>query len=38
VYAWDAATLAGSLQSSFDTGCHGVPAGTYTYPFTLSRL
>lgn len=38
VYTWDPATLAGSLQSSFDAGCHGAPAGTYTYPFTLSRL
>lgn len=38
VYTWDAVTLAGELQSSFDTGCHGAPAGSYTYPFTLSRL
>nr|WP_231127979.1 hypothetical protein [Mycobacterium colombiense] len=38
IYTWDPATLAGSLQSSFDAGCHGAPAGSYTYPFTLSRL
>lgn len=38
VYSWDATTLAGSLDSSFTTGCNGAPAGTYTYPFTLSRM
>ncbi|OSC22258.1 MULTISPECIES: hypothetical protein [Mycobacterium avium complex (MAC)] len=38
VYTWDAVTLAGELQSSFDMGCHGAPAGSATYPFTLSRL
>lgn len=38
VYTWDAATLAGELRSSFDSGCHGAPAGSYTYPFTLSRM
>jgi hypothetical protein len=37
VYTWDAATLHGSLQSSFDGGCDGLP-GTLTYPFTLTRL
>lgn len=38
VYTWDATTLAGSLESSFDAGCDGAPAGARTYPFTLSRL
>ncbi len=38
VYSWDSTTLAGVLESSFETGCNGAPAGTYTYPFTLSRL
>jgi hypothetical protein len=38
VYTWDGATLAGSLESSFDAGCGGAPGGTRTYPFTLSRL
>lgn len=38
VYTWDATTLAGSMQSSFDVGCDGAPGGTITYPFTLSRM
>lgn len=38
VYTWDATTLAGSLESSFDAGCDGAPGGAHTYPFTLSRL
>ncbi len=38
VYTWDAAMLAGSLDSSFEAGCDGAPAGTDTYPFTLSRM
>lgn len=38
VYTWDAATLAGSLESSFDAGCGGGPPGSETYPFTLSRM
>jgi hypothetical protein len=38
VYSWDATTLAGSLDSWFATGCGGAPAGTNTYPFTLSRM
>jgi hypothetical protein len=38
VYAWDAVTLAGSVQSTFDAGCDGAPAGVLEYPFTLSRL
>jgi hypothetical protein len=38
VYSWDAVTLAGSLQSSFDAGCDGTPGGTFDYPFTLTRL
>jgi hypothetical protein len=37
VYSWDAQTLAGSLDSSYDAGCDGAPGGTFTYPFTLSR-
>ena len=37
VYTWDATTLAGSLDSSFDAGCDGAPGGTRTYPFTLSN-
>lgn len=38
VYTWDAATLAGSLESSFVAGCDGTPGGSRTYPFALSRL
>ena len=38
VYSWDATTQAGSLDSSFATGCNNAPPGTYTYPFTLSRM
>jgi hypothetical protein len=37
VYTWDAATLAGILNSTFDAGCDG-KSGTLTYPFTLTRL
>jgi hypothetical protein len=37
VYVWDAATMAGTLTSSFDAGCDGAP-GTLTYPFSLTRL
>ena len=38
VYTWDAATLSGTLQSSFAAGCVNAPAGTITYPFQLVRL
>lgn len=37
-YSWDEVTLQGTLQSSFDAGCDGAPAGTDTYPFTLQRM
>ena len=38
VYEWDAATLQGTLTSSFAQGCDGAPGGAFTYPFTLVRL
>lgn len=38
VYTFDAITLSGTLQSSFDAGCDGAPGGTFTYPFWLTRL
>jgi hypothetical protein len=38
VYSWDAVTLAGSVDSTSDTGCDGAPGGTNTYPFSLSRM
>jgi len=37
-YSWDVATLVGSLDSSFTSGCDGSPGGTNTYPFTLARM
>jgi hypothetical protein len=37
VYTWNAATLSGIMQSSFDAGCDGQP-GTLTYPFWLTRF
>jgi hypothetical protein len=36
-YSWDAVTLAGSVDSSFDAGCGGAPGGTVSYPFMLQR-
>jgi hypothetical protein len=30
-------TLAGQVDSTFDTGCGGAPGGTTTYPFSLVR-
>ncbi|UXA09552.1 hypothetical protein KXD96_25360 [Mycobacterium sp. SMC-2] len=38
IYSWDATTLAGSLHSSFATGCDGALDGSYSYPFRLSRM
>ena len=38
VYTWDAATLTGTLQSTFAEGCDNAPGGTLTYPFRLVRL
>ncbi|BBY59979.1 hypothetical protein [Mycolicibacterium sarraceniae] len=38
VYTWDANTLVGSMVSTFDAGCDGAPGGTFTYPFSLSRM
>lgn len=37
-YSWDAITQHGTVESTFDTNCGGGPGGTYTYPFTLSRM
>jgi hypothetical protein len=37
VWTWDAVTLAGSVNSSFDAGCGGAPGGTVSYPFSLVR-
>ena len=38
VYTWDAVTLQGTLQSTFDVGCDNAPGGTFTYPFRLIRF
>jgi hypothetical protein len=37
VYSWDATTRLGTLTSSFDAGCDGLP-GTLVYPFSLTTL
>ncbi|MDA4086297.1 hypothetical protein MHAS_02493 [Mycolicibacterium hassiacum DSM 44199] len=36
-YTWDAATLEGTLTSTFEIGCDGAPGGTISYPFRLVR-
>ena len=38
VYSWDPVTLAGQVDSTFDTGCGGGPGGTNSYPFSLVRF
>jgi hypothetical protein len=37
VYSWDPVTLAGQVDSTFDTGCGGAPGGTNSWPFSLVR-
>lgn len=37
VYSWDPVTMAGQVDSTFDTGCGGGPGGTNSYPFSLVR-
>lgn len=38
VYIWDAVTLRGTLESSFEVGCDNAPGGAFSYPFSLVRL
>ena len=38
VYTWNAVTLQGTLESTFDVGCDNAPGGTFSYPFSLVRL
>lgn len=38
VYTFDAVTLTGKLDSTFDVGCNNAPGGTFTYPFKLVRF
>lgn len=35
VYSWDAVTLAGSVDSTFDANCGGAPGGADSYPIQL---
>jgi hypothetical protein len=37
VYNWDAVSLAGTINSTYDAGCYGAPGGTNTYNFSLLR-
>jgi hypothetical protein len=37
VYSWDAVTLTGSVDSTFDAGCGGAPGGSNSYPIALVR-
>lgn len=37
VYSWDPVTLAGQVDSTFDTGCGGGPGGSNSWPFSLVR-
>ena len=37
-YSWDAVTLSGSVDSTFNAGCGNAPGGTVSYPFTLARF
>jgi hypothetical protein len=38
VYTWDAVTLVGTVQSTFDAGCNGSPGGANTWTFALNRM
>jgi len=38
VYTWDPVTMAGSVESHFNTDCAGGPPGSYNFPFALIRL
>ena len=38
VWTWDAVTLTGSVDSTFDAGCGGAPGGTSSWPFSLVRF
>jgi hypothetical protein len=38
VYSWDAAALAGTIDSTSDAGCYGAPGGTDTYVFSVQRF
>ena len=38
VYTWDAVTLSGVVESTFDAGCNGSPGGVDNWTFALSRM
>ena len=38
VDTWDAVTLSGAVESTFDAGCSGSPGGVNTWTFALDRL
>lgn len=38
VYTWDAATLAGTITSTYAAGCYGAPGGVSNYTFSLVRM
>lgn len=37
-YAWDAVTLAGTIESVYDVACNNGPPGTQFWTFALQRL
>jgi hypothetical protein len=38
VYSWDAASLAGTIDSTYGAGCYGAPGGVATYTLSLQRF
>jgi hypothetical protein len=38
VYSWDAASLSGTIDSTYDASCYGGPGGSSTYTFTLQKF
>ena len=38
VYSWDAASLAGTIASTYGAGCYDAPGGSDSYAFTLQRF
>ena len=38
VYSWDAATLTGTIYSTYDASCYGGPGGNSTYGYSLQRF
>jgi len=37
-YTWDAVSLTGSVDSTYNAGCGGAPGGTSSWPFHLVRF